>query len=363
MASRKRSAKRSGARRGCSRREFVKRGACAVAGGLAAGMLAAARADEKPAERLLWGNLIHLGMNMWCDREVCEWGPLKGEELKFVSAQPYLRFDESLWNDIVTRMAEAGMNLLVLDLGEGLKYESHPELAARNAWSGAKLKEELARLRELGIELIPKLNFSTTHDAWLGPYSRCVSTPAYYKVCEELIAEVAQLFGQPRFFHLGYDEETAEHQKRYAYVVLRQHELWWHDFEFFVKQVEKHGVRPWIWSDYAWHHGDEFYRKMPKSVLQSNWYYGMDFKKDKCYTQTYLDLDRHGYDQIPTASNWSAPGSFSATVEFCRKHIAPSRLKGFLQTPWKPTVELCRAHHMQAIALVAEVIAGKAGAR
>ena len=66
-------------------------------------------------------------------------------------------------------------------------------------------------LRALGIEPLPKLNFSTCHDAWLGPYSRMVSTPAYYDVCRDLIDEVAELFGGPRFFHLGMDEETAQH--------------------------------------------------------------------------------------------------------------------------------------------------------
>jgi len=322
-----------------------------------------ARADEKPAARPIWGNLLHLGLNMWCDRDVTEWGPLKGEELAYVSARPFLRFDESLWNDIVKRMAEVKMNLVVIDLGEGIQYESRPEIAVRNSWSPKKLREELGKLRALGLEPIPKLNFSTAHDAWLGPCSRCVSTPAYYRACEDLIAEAIRLFDKPRFFHLGYDEENPGNQQRYNYMVVRQHELWWHDFEFFVAQVEKNGVRPWIWSDYAWTHREEFYKRMPKSVLQSNWYYGMDFKATARETGMYLELEKHGYDQVPTASNWSTPDNFKATVDFCRKHIDPSRLKGFLQTPWKPTLEHCREHHMQAVEVVGKVIAQTGAAR
>ena len=79
-------------------------------------------------------------------------------------------------------MARAGMNMLVIDLGDGIRYESHPEIAVQGAWPPARLREELARLRALGLEPIPKLNFSTAHDAWLHDYSRMVSTPAYYKV-------------------------------------------------------------------------------------------------------------------------------------------------------------------------------------
>ena len=120
-----------------------------------------------------------------------------------------------------------------------MRYESHPEIAVQDAWSTERLRKELARLRKLGLEPIPKLNFSTTHDAWLGVYSRQVSTPPYYKDCEDLIEEVIRLFDKPRLFHLGYDEETAGQQADKDYVVVRQHELWWRDFQFFVKQVER----------------------------------------------------------------------------------------------------------------------------
>jgi hypothetical protein len=254
-------------------------------------------------------------------------------------------------------MAKAGMNMVVIDVGDGIQFASHPEISVKNAWSPKRLGEELSRLRSLGLEPIPKLNFSTSHDQWLHDYSHMVSTPIYYKVCAELIAEVATLFGKPRFFHLGYDEETAGNQESYSISIVRQHELWWHDFDFFVKTVEDQGCRPWIWSDYAWGHPEEFYRKMPKSVLQSNWYYGLDFdKKDDIYIKTFRELEKYGYDQIPTGSNWSSAENFGRLAEWCRKEIPGPRLKGFLQTPWYPTVETFRDKHMQAIDNVADAI-------
>ena len=36
------------------------------------------------------------------------------------------------------------------------------------------MKAEKARLAALGIDLVPKLNFSTAHDLWLGDYHRMV---------------------------------------------------------------------------------------------------------------------------------------------------------------------------------------------
>jgi len=254
-------------------------------------------------------------------------------------------------------MVEAGINMVVIDLGEGVKYKSHPELAVRNSWTITHLKKELEKMRAMGLEPIPKLNFSTAHDNWLGKYSRCVSTDIYYGVCRDLIEEVIQLFGKPRFFHLGMNEETAAHQARFCYVVVRQDELWWHDFYFLVNEVEKRGVRSWVWSDYLWGHQDDFFKKMPKSVLQSNWYYGNKFDKKIEYVKAYLDLEAHGYDQIPTGSNHSCPENFALTVRYCRKHISSSRLLGFLQTPWRPTIEPYRQHHLQAIKEVGKAMA------
>jgi hypothetical protein len=203
----------------------------------------------------------------------------------------------------------------------------------------------------MGLEPIPKLNFSACHDVWLGPYARCLSTPVYYDVCRELIAEVCELFNRPRLFHLGMDEETAEHQRHYEYVVIRQGDLWWHDLGMLIESVEDMDVRPWVWSDYLWQHPEEFRARMPRSVLQSNWYYGTEFGPDVPYAMAYLDLEAQGYAQIPTGSNWTADGNIGHTVAFARRHIAPERLVGFLQTVWQPTLEACRARHMQALEL------------
>lgn len=301
-------------------------------------------------DRLIWGNLLHLSYNMWGDWE----NP--AVKSPYYAAKPFLRFDDSLWNDLLRQMADAGMNLVVLDLGDGVAYESHPEIAVTGAWPVERLREEIQKLRGLGLEPIPKLNFSTCHDHWLGPYARQVSTPQYYAVCRDLIAEVIALFDTPRFFHLGMDEEEMKHQRHFEHVVIRQFDLWWRDFFFFVEQVESKGVRPWIWSDYVWERPELFYKKMPASVLQSNWYYGSRFDMELIPVKTYVDLETHGFDQVPTLSNWTAPENIGGTVRFARENIAPERLKGFLLAPWRPTLEPCRERHEEAIARLAQAI-------
>jgi len=304
-------------------------------------------------EETIWAYLLHLGCNMWADRLI------PGREDEYICFRPYLRCETELWNEVVKEMAEAGMNMAVIDVADGVEYESHPEIAVRRAWSPKRLRRELARMRRLGIEPIPKLNFSTCHDAWMGPYARMVSTDAYYAVCRDLIEEVIDLFDGPRFFHLGMDEETAQHQRLYEYVVIRQHDLWWRDLFFYIEAVEKGGSRPWVWSDYVWHYPEIFYAKMPTSVLQSNWYYQDSFsisqrRNPRSFhrVRAYLELDERGYDQVPTGSNHSFPENFQKTVEYGKKRLAPERLKGFLQTVWRPTQAIYRDRHLEAVQLV-----------
>jgi len=297
-------------------------------------------------EAMMWGLLLHLGYNMWSDREA-------SGSVEHITARPYLRCDRGLWEDLTERAVGAGINTLVIDLGEGVRYDSHPELAVEGSWSADELRAELSRLRGMGLEPIPKLNFSATHDIWLGAYSRAVSTSRYYEVCRDLIREVIDLFDEPRLFHLGMDEETWQHQRNYAYVVVRQHELWWHDLEYLVGLVEEKGAQAWVWSDYAWNH-DDYYERMPRSVLQSNWYYGTAFDSPCNEVATYQRLAEAGYDQVPTGSNWSTTENMRLTVAHAREHLPVEKLQGFLMTPWKPTLPSERSRHEQAIALMAQ---------
>lgn len=300
---------------------------------------------------MILANLLHLSYNMW--------GDWQNPEVKspYHAARPYLRFDDALWSDLIDAMVKGGLNMVVIDVGDGVRFASHPEIAVEGAWTTQRLRAEVKRLRDAGLEPIPKLNFSTCHDHWLGPYARMVSTPRYYEVCKNLIAETIDLFDKPRLFHLGMDEEEQRHQRHFEYVVIRQHGLWWRDFNFLVDEVERGGARAWIWSDYLWERPDPFFEKMPQKVLQSNWYYGVEFNPGVKEVQAYRDLEDHKYDQVPTLSNWKTPANIAATVEFCRKHIAAERLKGFILAPWRPTLAETRDRHMDAISHFAKAIA------
>ena len=69
---------------------------------------------------LIWANLLHLSYNMWCDRPLQPQGTARKEDAPINTYQPYLRCDDKLWEELTTRMAEVGMNMVVIDLGDGV---------------------------------------------------------------------------------------------------------------------------------------------------------------------------------------------------------------------------------------------------
>ena len=133
----------------------------------------------------VWGVLLHLGTNMWHDwnRDLVGIPSSLEEERKMYPdrkvgkhgilpelVRNYLRADDAVWHEETEAARREGLNLVIIDIGEGYAFPSRPELHVNGSWSPDKMRRELARLRKMGLEPIPKLNFSTAHDAWLGPY-------------------------------------------------------------------------------------------------------------------------------------------------------------------------------------------------
>jgi len=304
-------------------------------------------------EPMIWSYFLHLSYHMWSEPG----SPIRSMYLK--GYQPENNICIDTWDELVKFVADRKYNMVVIDVGDGVKYDSHPEISAPDAWDKDFLKKKLDEMRALGLEPIPKLNFSACHSAWMKEYRRMISTPAYYAMCSDLIAEVCELFGYPRFFHLGLDEENFPLQRALPVVTIRQHDLLWHDCYFLFAECEKHGARPWVWSDYYWDNPREFEEHMPKSVLQSNWFYHIfehkyasDARRNAM--ETYNRLDELGFDQVPTMSTcWHSNGRNSAqTLAYCKEHLNPELLKGFLTVPWidtKPELEFALKNDAHAL--------------
>ena len=318
--------------------------------------------------------LLHPGQNMWGDWRADGEPFIDG----LVYAADHIRFDEAVWRKCVDHAAEKGLNAVVIDLGEWMQFPSHPELAVKGSWTAEAVRAELARMRKLGLEPLPKLNFSAGHDSWLKEYHRMVGTSRYYEVCRDLIRDVAEIFDHPRYLHIGFDEEESKHQYTYAYVVVRLKELWWHDLKFFTDTIEKNGMRPWMWSDYWWHHPDTI-KRCPRDIVHSNWYYdercaGFDLAtvadKERNMLELFEKLDKIGCDQIPCSSNWMSPfrtehkikntNAIGGLYEFTRKIIGPNAFLGYMATAWGSCTQESLEINLETIDQIAAAVGNNA---
>ena len=255
-------------------------------------------------KNMIWAYFIQLSSHMYDD----EYAEQRGWYLP----QRYTENNETdveTWDTMMKFLAERNYNTVVIDLGDGVKYDSHPEICAPDAWSKEFLKQKLDEMRALGLEPVPMLNFSAARDTWLKEYRRKISTPEYYQVASDLIAEVCELFGNPKLFHLGMDAEDSSEKKFHDLTIIRGDKLWWHDVKFLAAEVEKHGARPWMYAEYYWEHPESFAENMPKNVLLTNLYlYCMrtyPSHRDKYRAiGAFEALDKLGFDQVFVGTTW-----------------------------------------------------------
>ena len=337
------------------RRQFLKTSAMA-AGAMMAGVgHTASKTDE------IWACLLHLGMNSWKDVPLDRAPADASRSFKVRCMADYLRTDEAVWRSLTDRLGKSGANMIIIDMAEGVALPSHPELAVKGTWSIEKFQKELARLRAMGLEPIPKMNFSACHDSWLKIYQRMVSTKKYYEVCADVIRDTAEVFAPAKDFHIGFDEEDMpNYQRNSSLLVMRQGDLWWNDLNWFVREVEKYGARAWVWSDYIRRHPlEEFCRKMPKTVVQNPWTYRATKAKMAAdpLIKIYSTLAEAGYDVAPCGSNcYGVTENFPEMSVYCKATLPAERFKGMIMAPWIKTIAPYRRLHWQAADLMAEAI-------
>ena len=306
----------------------------------------------KPGKGMLWIMYMQLGSHMWKQSN-----PLdpKGH---FCGNRTWV--DDAAWDARMAHAKAKGMNMILVDLAESIRYPSHPELAieganaAQSSRSAEWMNERVRKCKAMGLEVVPSLNLSATHDSWLGFYSRMLSTPTYYRVVGDLFRDVYDIFEKPRFMHMGMDEEAVDFAPTHQVAIFRQKDVLWHDINLFGKIIAKLGARPWMAADIEWWYPQDYAKNVSKDIVQQNWYYGQSFdakaykaKKDlrAKYIESYNRLDAAGFDQTPGPSNWlegrdkkegktETRVNTDLTLEYCKRELNPDRVLGYVSLPW-----------------------------
>jgi hypothetical protein len=248
-------------------------------------------------------------------------------------------FDLALGLDVVDAMAEAGLNLLVVDCADGLQYASHPELARPYSVPMDTLVQIVERARSHGIEVVPKLNFAQSalhkHNHWFRPHNALFDNERYWELAFEVIDELIGVVEPPRFFHVGMDEDHWRSYDQYVAAISRLH-----------NGLAGRGLRPLIWNDSAclWPqaaiHRDKSLAaeaRVPRGVVHIVWdYSGAD--------EAILARIRDAGFAV-----WGAPGHTAPLVERMRDALLAVGGGGILLTRWIPCIEANRSELVESI--------------
>lgn len=212
---------------------------------------------------------ICLGYNMWFDKNALL--VLSEEDNR---ERDFLYFDKSTWDTVTEFLPGQGFNTVVIDLAEGVRYDSAPELAVEGSLSKEELSQMLSRLRAMGLTPIPKLDFSSAHDIWLKDYARMLCTTPYRNLVKNLIAEVSELFDHPAYFHIGMGDENNEYQKYYEYIATRSRICFWEDINIMLDACRASGARPMMSGEYFYREPYVFEKEISRDVVITAPYVG-----------------------------------------------------------------------------------------
>lgn len=289
---------------------------------------------------MMWTFMIKLGSNMWAK---------KGSKRPYFTEAEFRYHEEvfcdrRIWKKVIDVLPSYGFNTVLIDVGEAIKLDSHPELAIPGCWEKEEFRAELNRIRKLGLTPIPKLNFSAAHNAWMQDYSYMVGSELYYKVCEEILLEVMELFDYPKFFHLGLDEEFLAAQKHNPVRTIRAPYKFVEDSNRLFQLCLEHGVRPAIWlggqSLPAWGGEEHLLDNIPKEVLIACCFYGFFYgtEPEENGAPYFKRLEEKGYELWPCGSQWMAVQNMRQMMRWCKDNLRPETIKGYLMAPWLHTI-------------------------
>jgi hypothetical protein len=259
-----------------------------------------------------------------------------------------------------------GVNALVFEVNYGFQYQSHPELAAENAWSKAQVRELAAHCRQNGIRLIPQFN-CLGHQSWaktthplLVKYpeldetpqvpkdnssiycrSWCPLHPKTHEIVFALLDEQIDAF-QSDTFHVGMDEVfliaseqcprckgkdpaelfAREVNELHSHLVgkKKQTMLMWGDRLLDAKAT---GYSRWEASD---HGTAPAIDRIPKDIVLCDWHYGQ--------REEYPSLplfQKKGFRVWP--SSWRELEPTRALIASAQRHDG-ERMVGHLFTVW-----------------------------
>jgi len=253
-------------------------------------------------------------------------------------------FDPRLAAEILRALADQGFNMLLIGVSDGVRYRSHPELARPYSRPMSVLRDLAGQASALGLEVVPKLNFSRSeinhHNQWMRrrgqEWHEQFDDEAFWKLGFDAVDEVIGACQPPHFFHVGMDEDHDRSQKQYVQAIrtLRS-------------GLKKRNLRTICWSDSALDYASgQVYREkseaaertLPHDIVRLLWnYWAIPARQMRAIRKQGFEL-------------WGAPGwkSPEQVIKF-RSALLACGGTGMVMTRWQPCIAANRAELLRQI--------------
>lgn len=272
------------------------------------------------------------------------------------------RYDEATAHAVIDAAADAGFNLLVIDVKDAVLYRRQPGLRKRYSVPMRELAGLAGHARERGLEVVPKMNFSMSplfrHSHWFEPKQADPPTKDYWRrglsAVDEVVAAV-----KPRIVHVGMDEDDTRSPAEYRRDLHRLH-----------RELRRRGLRMAMWADvcHRWRPQQRWkeipaIRTLPRDVILMPWLY------EAAPEDWVRRLLRWGFEVVGTSSCWLTgrrPRRGRQPLDNTREWARAIRRlggSGVLVTNWMKCSRENRATMLKTLRLCGPVLAGAKAAR
>jgi hypothetical protein len=243
-------------------------------------------------------------------------------------------FDVNRGCDVVKALGDAGFNMLIVDLGDGVEYRTLPELKRHYSVPMTALEKLVACARQEGLEVVPKLNFSRSkeprqdHNYWFRPYSELPDNDAYWAKAFQLIDEIIEVTKPARYFFVGMDEDFQRTPTAYVSALEALHE-----------GLAKRGLRTVMWNDTA-HLSAGMFGCVEKALAAED-----NTARDIVHVLwDYTPLEARVAERIRDMRSkglevWIAPGKRPDDVGQWKQLALQTGCSGMVMTVWQPVTE------------------------
>ncbi len=289
-----------------------------------------------PEQRIQRGLLLHI---THYDPKWCPIKPMEGP------------FDLATALAVVEAMGQANMDTLIVDIADGVKYASHPELQRHYTVPMSDLAQLAEASHAAGVDIVPKLNFAKSgrnlHDIWMYPHaSQFLFTEGmdnYFRVAADLIGKLVDVCKPKHFFHLGMDEDHFRSIGQYVDAIERLRET-----------LTGHGLRTMIWNDSCHDFPEEIAQvhaeksmaaepKLSKDIVHVLWHY-----KLVC-PDAIRRISEQGFDV------WAAPGRDETMIHQWHEALIKQGGSGMLMTNWQKCIPANRESILELVRLAGTV--------